>query len=151
MIALPLLAMAHWPSCSGDDNKGHKFSPEEFRQRCEAFVAREAKLTPSEAQKLFPLYHKMREEQRKLNEEQHRLRREAAKGDINDKRSLEILNRLNVISQKVIQIEIDYEKKMLKVVSASKLLRVKLAEQRFHRKMLNNIANNHRPRPKMKK
>ena len=150
LTALPLMAAAYCPSKCGDEKKGRKFSPEQFRMQCELFVAREAKLTQSEAQRLFPMYTQMREEQRKLNDEQHRLRREAGKDEISDKRSLEILNRLNELSHKAVQIEIDYDKKMLKIVSASKLLRVKQAEQRFHRKMLDRIANDRRKGPRNK-
>ena len=45
-----------------------KFNPEEFRAKLEEFITREAGFTTAEAQAFYPVFHKMKEEQRNLAE-----------------------------------------------------------------------------------
>ena len=48
----------------GQGTQRKRFSPEEYKHRMEFFIAKEACLTQSEAQKFFPLLHEMLEKQR---------------------------------------------------------------------------------------
>lgn len=121
--------------------EGNRFSPEDFKQKIEAFITEQAKLTPQEAQKLLPLYHAMRNEQRKLLGERGRLMHETAKGNLTEKQALKNLERTNAIDREVLDIGVDYQKKMLKIVSAQKLLSVQAAEKRFERNMLRRMAS----------
>ncbi|MBP5731697.1 MAG: hypothetical protein J6W50_03205 [Bacteroidaceae bacterium] len=122
-----------------------RFSPEQFRQKCDCFIINYAKLTPQEAQKFLPLYHAMKDEQRKLMREKGGMEREATKEEnVNDKQSLKTLDRMIAIDRQVIDIEQDYQKKMLKVISASKLLKVRVAEKKFERQMLHKMAPHHK-------
>ncbi|MCH5179152.1 MAG: hypothetical protein J1F13_05660 [Prevotellaceae bacterium] len=120
---------------------GRRFSPEEFKQKIEAFITEQAKLTPQEAQKLLPLYHAMRNEQRKLLGERNHIMREADKGNLSEKDAQKTLERANAIDRQMLDIGVDYQKKMLKIVSASKLLSVQAAEKRFERNMLRRMAS----------
>ncbi|MBO4593491.1 MAG: hypothetical protein J5678_04795 [Bacteroidaceae bacterium] len=138
-----LTAAAHWLP---DDNlcqpaPAHKFSPQEFKQQCDCFITEQAKLTPQEAQKFFPLYHAMKDAQRKLMHEKGSLEFEAIKGEYDEKKSLKTLEQINAIDRKIMDVELDYQKKMLKVIPAAKLLKVKIAEKRFERKVLKKMAN----------
>ena len=124
---------------------------EEFAQKCDCFITNEAKLTPQEAQKFLPLYHAMKDAQRKLMQEKGQLMREAMKDESNDKQNLKTLERIIAIDRQVVDIEHDYQKKMLKVLSPSKLLKVKMAEKKFERQMLHNMAPRHKRGGKIRK
>ena len=149
MFALVLMP-ALLPQLTGiyaQHQKGsHRFSPEEFVQKCDCYITDYAKLTPQEAQKFLPLYHAMKDAQRKLMHEKGSLLHNAIKDDKGEKNSQKTLDKLNALDRQVLDIETEYQKKMLKVISASKLLRVKDAEKKFERRVLHKMAN--RPKPK---
>ena len=46
-----------------------KFNPEEFRAKLEEFITKKTDLSNTEAQAFFPIFHKMKEEQRTLQTE----------------------------------------------------------------------------------
>ena len=134
-VMMPFMAYAH-PQHKDE----RRFSPEEFVQKCDCFITDQAKLTPQESQKFLPLYHAMRDAQRKLMHEKGRLAREALKNESDEKQSLKTLERLLAIDRQMTDIEQEYQKKILKVIPASKYLKVKIAEKRFERKMLHKMA-----------
>ena len=82
----------------------------------------------------------MRDAQRKLMHEKGRLAREALKNEPDEKQSLKTLERLLAIDRQMTDIEQEYQKKILKVIPASKYLKVKIAEKKFERKMLHKMA-----------
>ena len=49
--------------------KGERFDPQEFRAHLEGFISKEAGLTASEGKAFFPLFHEMKEKQRKIQDE----------------------------------------------------------------------------------
>jgi len=110
-----------------------KFSPEKFQADMEAFISKEASLTPEESQKLFPLLREMHAKQRTALGNLHRMGKNKPAGDAvcadyikqYDKKQIELKT-----------IEQSYHKKMLSVVPASKLFDVIRAENRFHRQMM---------------
>ena len=55
--------------------KGERFDPPEFRAHLEGFISKEAGLTASEGKAFFPLFHEMKEKQRKIQDEIFRLKR----------------------------------------------------------------------------
>ena len=150
MAMLMIVSAAARAHENPDDKPGapqmeRRFSPEQFRQKWDGFIISYAKLTPQEAQKFLPLYHAMKDEQRKLMREKGGMEREATKEEnANDKQSLKTLDRMIAIDRQVIDIEQDYQKKMLKVISPSKLLKVRVAEKKFERDMLHKRAPHHK-------
>lgn len=136
LAASPIMAAAN-PCNDGP----RRFSPEEYMQQCDAFITREANLTPTEAQRFFAVYHQMKDEQRKLHKELFDCYRATLKGELSDKDAVDILNKSNAIQKKQIDIEESYQKKFLKIIPATKLLKVKIAEKRFERQMLGGMYN----------
>lgn len=130
------------PECQ--PQKERRFSPEEYVKKCDAFMIAEAKLTPAEARKFFPLYHEMKDKQRRCEFEKGRLERSAMKQLPSDKECQRILQRINELNKQIQNIEESYQKKLLRTVSASKLLSAKIAEKKFERRMLRNMV--HGPR-----
>lgn len=127
-------------SAQPEQGRRPRFSPEEYVQKAKIYITREAGLTPTEAAAFFPLYHKMKEQQRKLSREVGDLMRDAWRGNLGEEESLNLLNTLRDKEEDILELEEKYQKKFLKIVPASKLLKVKIAEKKFERKMLSEMA-----------
>ena len=134
------------------DGEGHKnalrprFSPEEYQQRERAFITKKADLTQTEASAFFPLFHQMKDRQRKLSFKNGKMMRKAWTGNLSNAESLAIVEAVMENEEEIIELEEKYQKKFLKVVSASKLLKMKVGEKAFERRMLSNMAHGPRPR-----
>ncbi len=73
-LTMSLCAMAQWNQQGGNGGRDRRqFSPENYNKELESFVTRDAGLTESEAQRLFPMIHKMLELERQNNMEATRL------------------------------------------------------------------------------
>ena len=140
---LCLVALVAGADCpDGDAPKGPRprFSPEEYKQKEAAFIIKKAMLSPSEAAAFFPIYHKMKDQQRRLSFKNGDIMRKAHHENLNDAESLAILNEINDNEDEIHDLEVKYQKKFLKIVSPSKLLKIKIAEKAFERKMLSEMA-----------
>ena len=127
LLALPALAQ---------NEKRPRFSPEEFRAKMEAFIAQRACLTQSECEKVFPIYHEMKEKQRELQKKEHKLKYKTLKPEDEEKTYQDALVQIAALRAEGAKIESTYYKKMCKVVSPKKVYGIVLAEDAFHRKML---------------
>ena len=115
-----------------------KFNPEAFRAQLEEFISKRAEFNNAEAQAFFPIFHEMKEEQRNLQKEIFKIKRntqeEASEKDYAGK-----IDRICEINTKMTQIQTSYYKKMYKVVPAQKVYKAMLAEDAFHRMMLRQL------------
>ena len=135
---------------SAQDNKGARFSPEEFRAKLEGFITQKACLSQEECQKVFPIYHEMKDKQRKLRQEEYKLKRNCMQSE-KDKDYLDVLNKITQMRIEAAEIEETYYKKMCKVVTAKKTYAIMLAEDAFHREVLNSIEKKNRNKQPQKK
>lgn len=123
-----------------------KFNPEEFRAKLEAFITQEAGFTPAEAQAFFPVFHKMKEEQRALQREIFTLKRIPMDANPSEKDYANKIQRICELNTRMSQIQESYYRKLAKTVSAQKVYKAMLAEDVYHRKMLrqfNGRRKNH--------
>lgn len=115
-----------------------KFNPEVFRAQLEEFISKRAEFNNAEAQAFFSIFHEMKEEQRNLQKEIFKIKRntqeEASEKDYAGK-----IDRICEINTKMTQIQTSYYKKMYKVVPAQKVYKAMLAEDAFHRMMLRQL------------
>lgn len=111
------------------------FDPVRFEAELEQFIAVEARLTPNEAARFFPVYHDMRKKQmayfcqdryfRHIDTSDDKACAEAiAKHDEND------------IAMKELQHK--YHRKFMKFLSPSKVYMVIRAEEKFHRQLFHH-------------
>ena len=123
-----------------DKKPFYQFSPQEFMRQEENFITRKAQLTPTEATFLFPLFHKMKELLRENDKKIGLLRYQIKKEPhLTDKQCLTILNDIHRLQEDGLQIEADYQKKILKGLSARKYLLVLNASKSFDREMLRHM------------
>lgn len=126
--------------------KGERFSPEEFRAHLEGFISREAGLTASEGKAFFPLFHEMKEKQHKMQDEIFRLKRNGPGDNASDKDFATAIQRIKSLEVEKAELEAQYYKKMCKAIPARKVFRAMKAEDKFHRRMLNDFKRPERDR-----
>lgn len=116
-----------------------RFNPKEFRAHLEEYVSKEAGLTASEGKAFFPLFHEMKEKQRKIQDEIFRLKRNSPACNANDKEFANAIQKIKNLEVEKAETEEEYYKKMCKAISARKVFLAMQAEDKFHRRMINNF------------
>ena len=131
LLTLPVLAQ---------NDKRPRFNPEEFRVKLEGFIAQRACLSQSEREKVFPIYHEMKEKQRNLQKQEHQLKYKSLKAESPEKDYQDALVKITELHIEGAKIESVYYKKMCKVISPKKVYGIILAEDAFHREMLQKFS-----------
>jgi len=118
-----------------------KFNPEEFKAKLENFVTSEAGFTPNEAQVFYPIYHEMKGKQRQLQRRIYRLKNNMPAENADDKDFALIIQKIKDLGVEIAQLEVNYYKKMCNAVSPQKVYKAMCAEDKFHRKMLEEFGH----------
>lgn len=126
--------------------KGERFSPKEFRAHLEEFISKEAGLTASEGKAIFPIFHEMKEKQFKAQDKIFRLKRNGPASNASDKEFANAIQKIKNLEVEKAETEEEYYKKMCKAISARKVFLVMQAEDKFHRRMINNFNRQGRNR-----
>lgn len=123
-----------------------KFNPEEFKAKLESFITGEAGFSEAEAQAFYPIYHEMKGKQRQLQREIFGLKKEMKNDEVSEKDYAATIQKIKELGVEMAEIEAEYYKKLCGTVSPKKVYRAMQAEDRFHRKMLEDFghARNHR-------
>ena len=101
----------------------------------EKFVTAEADLTPQECSRLFPIMREMYFKQRKYFEKMKHSNKKMPRTDAECREAVKMRDKIYLDIKKLQQ---TYHNKLLNVVSPCKVMKVILAEDRFHRRMLKN-------------
>lgn len=134
MLLLPIFGMAQE---QGKQAHRPRFNREEFRQRVENYITKEANLTEEEAKAFFPIYNEYKDKQRKIHMSIHRLKKDVpAQG--NEEAHEERLLKIARLNAEVAGLDSVYYKKICKAISAEKFFKILTIEDRMHRKMLQN-------------
>ena len=115
-----------------------RFSPEKFEADLKAYITKEASLTTKEAYKGYPVFCELREKQRVIYDKMRKFGMNKPVGDEACKQAIIEYDKLNL---ELRQLDVDYHKKMIKLVSASKVYEIMQAENRFHRQMMKGWQN----------
>lgn len=114
-----------------ENEKRQKFDPAKFEAQLEEFITKQVELSQQEATAFFPLYREMRNKQRTYFEEMRKFRHV----DTDDeKKCREAIEKMDKNDLEMREIQKDYHAKFLKVLPASKVLKVIKAEEKYHRK-----------------
>ena len=116
-----------------------KFSPEKFQADLEQHITTEAGLTEEEAAKFFPLYREMQKKQRAIYNQMRELFK-APNDEASSKRAIQRRDQLEIELRRIQQ---TYHNKFLKVLSASKVYKSIIAEDRFHRRAFRKMGKKH--------
>ncbi len=141
LLALPVLAQ---------NDRHPRFSPQEYRANLETFIAQRAFLNQTEREKVFPIYHEMKEKQRELQKQEHQLKYKTLKFESPEKDYQETIIKITNLHIEAAKIENAYYKKMCKVISPKKVYGIILAEDAFHREMLQRFSKPQQDKNKRK-
>lgn len=132
-----IVALAFTLTAGAQENEQQKFSPEKFDAELQECITRDAKLTPQEAAKFFPLHKEMQVKQRALFERQRNV---APPQD--EASCLKAIRERDAIDLEMKRIQQTYHERFLEILPASKVLEIIKAEDRFHRHALKRFSRN---------
>lgn len=121
------------------------FSPEEYRERQQKFLTEKSGLTEDECAKFFPIYFELQQKKNEINANSRQtIANRRNSGPLTDEDCTKLIDNLADANIKIAQLEKEYLEKFKKVVPASKLLRIQIAEKQFGSEMLKEMQ---RPMP----
>jgi hypothetical protein len=113
------------------------FNKQEFRQRMQGFITKEASLTEEEANAFFPIYNEYKDKQRQIHMSINKLKKNTPNS--NDEKAYEkCLMEIARLNAEVAGLDSVYYKKICKAISAEKFYKILNIEDRMHRRMLQN-------------
>lgn len=121
----------------GAQDQQQRFSPEKFDAELQEYLTNEAKITPQEAAKFFPLYMEMQNKQRALFERQRKLLMTHPE---EESECLKAIRERDEVELEMKRNQKNYHKRFLEIMPASKLYQVLNAEDRFHRRYLRRMS-----------
>lgn len=120
------------------------FNKQEFRQRMQDYITKEASLTQEEAKAFFPIYNEYKDKQRQIHMSINKLKKNTPNN--NDEKAYEkCLMEMAELNAQMAGLDSVYYKKICKAISAEKFFKILNIEDRMHRKMLQNY---NKPRPR---
>lgn len=103
-----------------------------------AFITSELNLTPDEATKFWPLFNEFEEKQRELRQEKIKnyIDRSQNSEKLTEKDALSLLNQMETAEDELHQLRKKFVANLKGVLPASKILKLKKAEEEFSKKLL---------------
>lgn len=114
-------------------------TPEEFQNKQKEFIIKHADLTEKESTAFFPLYFEL---QNKKHEANHRVWKRVRAVPPHERTEEEceiIINALADMKIECAELEKDYLQKFKEILSAKKIVRIQIAEDRFQRELLKGM------------
>ena len=105
-----------------------------------AFITDKLELTSEEAQQFWPIYNAFEAKVEKIKSEDLRpLKKEMRQGDVSDKRAGEILEKLIEAETEMHNARLELVEDLKTVISAKKIIMLKVAEDQFNQKLLDRL------------
>jgi hypothetical protein len=105
-----------------------------------AFITDKLELTSEEAQLFWPIYNEFEAKVEKIKSEDLRpLKKEMRQGNVTDKRAGEILERLTEAETEMHNAKLELVEDLKTVISAKKIIMLKVAEDQFNQKLLDRL------------
>lgn len=120
-----------------DAQKKKQFNPQKFEAELEQFITIDACLTPQEASRIFPVYREMRRKQFLFMSDE---RSDRYVNIDDDNACAEAIRRRDKRDLDIKKMQQEYHEKFLKILPASKVLRIIRSEDKFHRQMFKRVA-----------
>jgi Spy/CpxP family protein refolding chaperone len=103
-----------------------------------AFITSELNLTPDEAAKFWPLFNEFEEKQREIRQEKIKnyIDRSQNADKLSEKEALALLNQMESAEDELYQLRKKFIANLKGVLPASKIVKLKKAEEEFSKKLL---------------
>ena len=117
-----------------------------------AFITEQLSLTPQEAQKFWPIYNKFEDNLNQIRRNDERTIRDAMKKeDLTQKEAQDIINQFLAVEEKIHIAKQQLIKDLGKVITPQKIIKLKIAEDAFNRKLMETYRQRREQRMKNKK
>ena len=119
-----------------------RFNPREFEEKLRNFIITEAGLTQQEADKARPVYLAMKDKQRDYRSKIIKASKRLRKEQLTEKDCERILREIEKMTLQTSQVEVECNKQLRNLgIPASKIIRIKDADERFGRRMFHEMKN----------
>lgn len=130
-------------NCFADEQQDRRrFSPQEFIQKRNEFIANKAGLTAKEASSLFPIYQEIEKKKFEYDRKIGKLMHDGKNPNISEKDAQRILSEIDKLQLEKAKLDNTFHQKGRKVVSAQKILRVMQDDWEFSRHILRQMSKN---------
>lgn len=114
-----------------------------------AFITEQIDLSEKEAQQFWPIYNAHENELNEIRFQDIRAIRMQIRNQIDsmsEEKAKDLLNKLNAAESRMHALEADFTKKLEGVISSKKIILLRIAEEDFKRKMLEELKNRRKER-----
>lgn len=126
---------------SNPQQQVEQFSPTDYRNRQKDFISKHAGLTEDEANRFFPLYYELQEKKRDLNREARQQAFHPQNRPFTEEEYTRIVDNMANLDIKIAVLEKSYIDQYKKVIPASKILKVQMAEEQFNSEILKDMLH----------
>lgn len=137
LMIVSLVTFAQNNENRGKNEHRPRFNHEEYRQRVQDFITKEAELTEGEAKAFFPIFNEYKDKQRKIHFSIHKLKKSSPTPD-NEEAHEELLMEIAQLNAELAGLDSTYYKKICKAISAKKFYKILNIEDRMNRRILEN-------------
>lgn len=108
-----------------------------------AFITSELNLTPDEAAKFWPLFNEFEEKQKAIRQDKIKnyIDRSQGSDKLTEKEALNLLNQMETAEEELHQLRKKFVANLKGVLPATKILKLKKAEEEFSKKLLQEYRN----------
>ena len=114
----------------------HPMNKEQFKKSQQEYLIEKSKLTPSEAEKFFPLYFELQDKKHELNKEAWHKLRKGQKENLTESEYSKIVEDVIQVRIATDKLELEYVQKYKKFLSSKKIYKLQRAEMSFRRTIL---------------
>ncbi|KAA6325808.1 hypothetical protein EZS27_025019 [termite gut metagenome] len=139
IILLVIVCVFVVPFLRATDGCDQLISPHEFKSKQKAYIIEKAELTSKEADSFFPVYFKLQDQKKELNDQIAQLIRQGKNDRVTEAQYQEIVEKVQEL--RVAQNDLDkiYYGKFKKILTYRKIYLVQKAEMHFQRELLKNM------------
>ena len=120
-------------------SKSNHISREDFKNRQKEYFIKKVELTPTEAEKFFPIYFELQDKKAEYNKEVWNNIRKGNQKNVTDSEYAKISEDIIKTKITIDKLELEYLEKYKKVLSPKKIYNIQRAEMRFHRDLIKDL------------
>ncbi|WP_010134915.1 hypothetical protein [Ochrovirga pacifica] len=126
-------------SYSQQKNNNQKIDYKQIYALRKSYITEKIALTPEQSKKFWPVYNKYRTETSKLNKERNLLQKGIKFKDLSEEQADVLLNQILDKELKLVEARMDLSKNLKTIIRPKQILRLKMAEINFKKKLLEHI------------
>jgi hypothetical protein len=107
-----------------------------------ALITERLELTPSQAEKFWPLYREYNLQRRQMREEFRNTRQSVDRQNLSEEQSRELMQKVMDLKQQELNLEKKYATRMTQVISTQQMLRLRNAEKDFQQMIAESVFSN---------